>query len=271
MFHRPVAYVGRGDIMERLAAGIECTGAVRTAEPLLHGNGVEIHVERAHIDRDGSRRLRSIDQHRNAALAPHASHGSYIQRRARGPGHMRQRDQARARSNQLVDGLKYRPVSRGAEIGNANANAIAITDLIQWSEGADMFVIGGDNLIAGTPVKAIADDIHTLAGVIGQGNLALAGVQQARDAAAGSAIGGHNVIETFCSQATITPFLLHTLLHRLNHTGWQRAEGASVEIDVRGGGRHFLTDTFDMCEVSQIATPLRRDENMARLVEGNVS
>jgi hypothetical protein len=105
-----------------------------------------------------------------------------------------------------------------------------------------MLMVGGDHLIAGLPVETVADDVHPLAGIIGQGNFVAVGREQMRDSAASFCIDLEHRLEGLRPQTAIPPVPLYVPVHRLNGAAGQGTEGAGIQIAVRGGGGQLGAD-----------------------------
>ncbi len=107
-----------------------------------------------------------------------------------------------------------------------------------------MLVVGGNRLITLVPIDAVADDIETLACIIGKGDFFGIGVQEMCHTFTGVVEDSKHTLKACCTESPVLPLLLYPLLHSAGNTGGQRAERSGIHIDTRSCGGHFLVNVL---------------------------
>src|SRR5438105_15083234 len=99
-------------------------------------------------------------------------------------------------------------VSLWADVGNADHDAVAITELVNRCKGVGMFMVCRDYLVTALPVEAVADNIHAFARVIGACDLLHIRIQQAGNAATNLGVESFSLVKCFCTYTPFAPFVL---------------------------------------------------------------
>ena len=134
---RAVAGPRNEQLIDAVRPHVQAAAALRAAQPLLPGGGVEVAAERGDVDRDRADRLGGVEQHRDAGGAQRGD----VHHAAAHPRDVRAGDQPRGRAS------PRREARRTAQRGR---DAVAPTRPPEWRQQAGMLLVGRDHLVAGS-------------------------------------------------------------------------------------------------------------------------
>ena len=177
--------------LEMFTAGPKHAGSGRT-EHLVAGQGIEVAAERAHVDRQVRRRLRTVDQQRDAATAAFAREpGDRIDRAEHvgDMGHAGQLDVGREQFDEAID----EELARLADRRDLERSAGTRADQLPRHDVGVMFHLGDEDRIAGSEAwqgEAVGDQVGRLGRARGEDDLVARGrIDETRQLVAGRLVG----------------------------------------------------------------------------------
>ena len=182
---REVPGEAQADGVEQLAADPQRAEPLRAEEPLLRRDRVHVDAQIAHVHRDGARGLRAIDEHQRAPLMGKRGNPSDRHHEAGRPQDVRERDELRARCDELVEALEDLVVgSIARELGEAEVDAESVADRVQRPDAAGVLVTRRDRAAAVPPVDRPRSEVHAVRGRVGDRDLVELAAEHRSDAGA---------------------------------------------------------------------------------------
>ena len=170
----------RAGAIDQLAATVEDPRAFGPEHPLVPVRRQIVDVHAAHVDRQHADRLDGVDVEEFVVLATEGADARQVVPLAAGVLDVRERDDARAwlggGGENLLDGNYPPPLGVGLFRNQDQPRAARTRDFHPRVDVGRVFDAGGDDPVAPLPVQPVGDDAHPLAGVLDEGDLVFAGV-----------------------------------------------------------------------------------------------
>ena len=134
-----------------------------------------------------------------------------------------------------------------ADIGDADARAVAPLGEEGRHQAAGVLDVGGDDLVAALPGVAGDGDVHAVRRAPRDGDIIRRAAEDVRDGILRRRPRRHQAGVVVRRDPPLLQLLHHRFLHRRHRPARQRAAGARVQIDRVQGRRHLLPDLVNLC------------------------
>ena len=164
-----MAAEGGREPLDRRAAGDERAHPLRTEQPLLGGDGVQVRPEVVETERDGAGGLRPVDHHDRAPVVRELGDPGDRHDRPGRPQHVRDRDQpGPGRDRGIERGERPVVVAIVAGVDERDLDAVSVAQRVQRPDAAGVLVGGRHGASAGAPVGEQRRGVHRVGRRVGQ-------------------------------------------------------------------------------------------------------
>ena len=164
----PALQRNRVDRGAEFFAQVEQSGPLGAEQPFVAAGGVGVAAERLDVDRNATNRLGAVDHGEAAVRAGERGEFGHLHPQPGGGEEMREREDARGRSDlpceAIDDGAGI--VLAGWNDDHVDRDAEATGDVVPADATAGVFLIGGEDPIAGVKGESLGDGVDAVGGAL---------------------------------------------------------------------------------------------------------